>query len=398
MDHNTSFNLSIPTRIYCGLNQTKILPELCQRFGSNLLLVTSKDLDHIKNRIFSYFSSSQLTLDTFYIESPEPTCKFIDISANQLRTKQQYDCIIGLGGGSAIDMAKSLSIALTQPENIWSYADLSNRPASPLANDVIPVIGIPTTSGTGSEVTPYAVLTESCTSQKGTIQEVAVFPRVAIIDPLLTMGMPKELTASTGIDAFAHAFESYINISKESPVSEWAGTEAMRLIFHYLIAAYNEPDNIEARLNMAWASTLAGIAIAHRGTTTAHAIAEPLGALTKLPHSLSVAISTLPVLKYTWKSIISKLANLYKRINIGYPLGKEDEYYAYAFVEELVVIFEKVDMNKKASDYLSEEKTKGLTGKLLENILEYKFRPFKQHPLHFSSEQLFDIIDEVIHG
>ena len=140
-----------------------------------------------------------------------------------------------MGGGSVIDMAKSLSIALTNPEPIWEYANLSYRPPKILTEKTIPVIAIPTTSGTGSEVTPYAVLSNIKKNQKGTIQQSEIFPRAAFEFPEFMISMPKELTASTGIDAFAHALESYMNISKQSPISEMLSIEAMKIIFSLFI-------------------------------------------------------------------------------------------------------------------------------------------------------------------
>jgi len=299
----------MPVSLHFGENSIKQLPSICKNFGKNILFITSKDIESISNQVLPVLQTENFFIDIFYLESPEPSVNFIDKSATELSEK--YDCLIALGGGSAIDMAKSLSIRMTNNQTIWSFANLSYRPPSPILNDTIPLIAIPTTAGTGSEVTPYAVLSNSKLNQKGTIQDRKIFPRVAVIDPTLMLTMPSFLTATTGIDAFAHAVESFINISKASLVSEMFSVESLKIIFNCLPQIIKNPENIKLRTKMAWASTLSGISIAHRGTTTAHAIAEVIGGLTKLPHSTCVAASTLPVLTETLKYEAKKLSDLY---------------------------------------------------------------------------------------
>jgi alcohol dehydrogenase class IV len=395
MNIQNLFEMYLRTRIFGGDGSINNLPEICKGHGSKILLVTAKELSDLMREVISCFEKSDFSIETFFLELSEPTCEFINNSTKQLSGKN-YDCIIGLGGGSAIDMAKALSISLTHTEAIWMYANLSDRPALPLMNNPIPVIAIPTTAGTGSEVTPYAVLTNSETKQKGTIQEPAIFPKAAILEPRFTKCMPSELTASTGIDAFTHALESYLNVSKYSPVSEWAGRESMRLIFESLKAVYDNPDDLHLRMNMAWASTLAGVAIAHRGTTAIHAIAEPLGALTHIPHGHAVSISTLPVLKHTWKTASSKLADLYQSVFKMWSLEKTESYYAEVFVDEVQKLIESVNMNKTVSDYLPHEKVRNLETELLGNVIRYKFRPLKQHPVEFDKDKLCLIINKII--
>ena len=311
ISHNFQFKL--PVSIHFGINSIEKLPETCKKIGSNVLLVTSRDISHLAEKVSITLENAKINFEVFYLESSEPDCTLIDSSAKSIAEKK-IDCIVGIGGGSVLDMTKSLSIAITNPEPIWMYANLSYREPKPIIKKPISVISIPTTSGTGSEVTPYAVLTNSEKCQKGTIQQPEIFPKDAFIDPELLTTMPKELSASTGIDAFAHALESFINISKNSPISEFISIEAMKLIFTYLPKVMHEPENIEYRQKMAWASTLSGIAISHRGTTTAHAIAETLGGLIQIPHAHAVAITTYPVLKETLHYAKEQFAYIYEHI------------------------------------------------------------------------------------
>ena len=388
----SNFNYNLPTKVFAGVDVLENLVEICKMYGSRILIITPPDISQAKEKVLRCFNKSEFSIKIFYLDSPEPTCRFIDLSREKLKSKQ-FDCIIGLGGGSAIDMAKALSIALTHPEPIWLYANLSNRPPLPLLKPLIPVVAIPTTSGTGSEVTPYAVLTNSETNQKGTIQETAIFPKAAFLDPTLTRTMPPKITAATGIDAFLHAFESFINVSKYSPVAEWAAREAMSIIYQTLPKVYKNLDNVELRLEMSWASTLAGIAISHRGTTAIHAIAEPLGAITHIPHSVAVAICTLPVLKYTWSKSIKKFCVLYEILEPSKKFEKSDIDKAKKSVELIENMFKQVNMFKKVKDYIKFEK---IPEKLLEDVTKYKFRPIAQHPIEFNKEELKLIINEIV--
>ena len=395
MEHKPSnFEFNLPVPIYFGVDSTQKLPEICKKFGTSILLVTSKDISHIEKKILSILENSYFSIDSLYLESPEPSCSYIDSIAKDLSSKK-FDCIIGLGGGSAMDMAKSLSIALTNPEPIWSYANLSYRPPKPILKKTLPVILIPTTAGTGSEVTPYAVLTNSEIEQKGTIQEVAIFSKAAIIDPSIMTSMPNDLTAFTGMDAFAHGLESCMNISKKSPISELTGIESMKIIIQCLPEILETASNLELRTKLAWASTLAGIAIAHRGTTTAHAIAETMGGLIKIPHGIAVAISTIPVLKATLQSNPDSLSTLYDKLFFD-DIIKSTQDKANTLVNSVSQLLEKVGLNKHVNNY--HDTSSDFPDKILNNLLNFKYRPLKQHPVEFNNETLKKIIEEIIYA
>tara|TARA_Y100000768_G_scaffold389006_1_gene390109 strand:+ start:5632 stop:6816 length:1185 start_codon:yes stop_codon:yes gene_type:complete len=392
---NNNFNYYLPTKIIAGRGQINELGEQAKIFGEKLLLITPKSLSHINSSVIQQLKDDKFNLTIEEVCDKEPTITYINKIANLLRGNE-YDVIIGFGGGSAIDVAKALSIALTHTEDIWLYANLSNRPPLPLKQPLIPVIAIPTTSGTGAEVTPYAVLTKEDTFQKGTIQEVEIFPKVAIIDPELIISLPPSLTASTGLDAFAHALEASINISKYSPVAETFGKSAMRIILKWLPIAVKEPENINARMKVAWASCLAGISIAHRGTTTAHSIAEPLGGLTNIQHGLAVSLSTLPVMRHTIHKDPKCLAKLNNTV-LGLS-SQNDKAAAENFFNVIEDMFVSLSLNKCVNDFLPKEKFKDLDKLLIENVLKFKFRPLLQHPVVFNDKSLKPIIHELING
>jgi len=386
------FQLNIPTQVYAGRNESERIRDIISRFGKRVLVISMQDLSEMADRIRNYITTAEISTELILLENIEPTSSYIDKLKHQLEGNE-IDAIIGIGGGTAIDTAKALAIGLTHSDPIWLYTNLSNRPPLPLVNQTLPVIAIPTTSGTGTEVTPYAVLTNTETNQKGTIQQSEICPKVAILDPKLTKTQPPKLTAATGIDAFVHALESFINISKFSPVAEWAAREAMIIIYKILPEVYKNLNNFELRLEMGWASTLAGIAISHRGTTAIHAIAEPLGAITHIPHSVTVAICTPPVLKHTWSKAIKKFALLYDILEPFNRCEKTDAYKAEKIVELIITMFEKVNMVKKNEDYIE---PKGLADKLLGDVIKYKFRPLAQHPVKFSKKELTLIISDIV--
>ena len=387
------FSFNIPTNVQLGVGSVSSLGDFASFKYKQILLVTSEDLSQHIPTITSILDGLGVNQIKLLMEDGEPTCEFIDSSAAKFKT-HDFDYIIGFGGGSAIDMAKALAIALKNPEPIWNYANLSNRPPSPMIEEPIPVIAIPTTAGTGSEVTPYAVLAKTDTKQKGTIQDPNIFPKFALIDPTFHMTLPAKITASTGIDSFTHAFEAYINISKDAPAAEWAAREAIGLIFHNLETAYKEPNNVVARTNMAWACTLAGIAISHRGTSTPHAIAEPMGALLKIPHGLAVCLCTLPVLKASQHVLEGKLAELMRYLH------KDDENFseltASRFVIDLEALMRKLEIPGSVKALM--ELPEHTATVVLDNVLKYKFRPLKQHPIEFTKEELLKIIESIING
>jgi len=389
-----AFGFFQPTQVFVEEGAASRLADLCKLYGSKPLVVYSADLEAFANPVIADLEVAGLSPVRFAQKDPEPTCDFIDAATAELKAEAP-DCVVGIGGGSAVDLAKAFAISLTQEAGIWMYANLSNRPPLPLKAPVLPVIAVPTTSGTGSEVTPYAVLTKTDTKQKGTVQEPAIFPKVALVDPVFTAGMPPALTASTGMDAFAHALEATINVSKVAPMAELFGIQAMKLILEWLPIAYDDGANLEARQQMAFAASLAGMAISHRGTTTAHAIAEPLGALTHIPHGLGVAISTVPVLRHSLPAAAAAFARLWRDVMDG-PALANGEAEAAAFVDALEALMTRVGLNKTVRDILGDEKCEGLRDLLVQNILEFKFRPLKQHPVEFDKAALETITADII--
>ncbi len=200
--------------------------------------------------------------------------------------------VVGLGGGSPMDVAKLAAYLLGSGDDldsIWGVG-LARGPRLPLAL-------VPTTAGTGSEATPVAVVTVEGAEKRGVNSPVLV-PDFALLDATLTLGMPRGLTAATGIDAMVHAIEAYTSARAKNPLSDMQAREALRLLSANLVIACREPGNLEARSAMLLGAHLAGLAFANAPVAGVHALAYPLGGLHHLPHGLSNALMLEPVLAY----------------------------------------------------------------------------------------------------
>ncbi len=227
--------------------------------------------------------------------------------ANALAALDEGDCdgVIGLGGGSVIDTAKAVAISRTNPGNITAYAGLNKVKQPPL-----PVIAIPTTAGTGSEVSCWLVFTDDASELKMGVGGYLVFPRVAIGDPDLTVSLPPSLTASTGMDALTHAIESYTNNSYQ-PISDILALRAMELIGQYLRPAATNGKDREARYGMLLGSMLAGIAMNPTRLGIAHALAMPLGSWDlKIPHGIANGILLPHVMEFNMVANLERFAKV----------------------------------------------------------------------------------------
>jgi alcohol dehydrogenase len=223
---------------------------------------------------------------------PNPDVLDVQTQGEGLRSAAP-NTLLARGGGSTIDTAKALARLLSQPSGS-RLADLFREGALPIAAPALPVIAIPTTAGTGAEVTPFATVWDYARRQKCSVAGADLYPKLAILDPELTLELPEEVTVSSGLDAMSHALESAWN-RNASPVTLSLVAKSLRLSMNALPKAKDNPGDIDARARMMQASALAGLAISQSRTALAHAISYPLTAHFKLPHGLACSF-TLPVL------------------------------------------------------------------------------------------------------
>jgi len=217
---------------------------------------------------------------------PNPTTDNVDSCAELMRSCNA-DFAVALGGGSPMDCCKAAAAIARGSGKIAEY-HTSGRPVN--AAEAIPMIAFPTTSGTASEVTNISVLTDTAKGLKAPMNDPAMYPKIAIIDPELTLSVPPSVTASTGLDVLSHAIESYWSTLNQ-PLCSACSVYAAKLVFKYLEKAYNEPNNLEAREKMAQASITAGVAFSHPRTTGSHACSFPLTNLYGVPHGEACAFT-----------------------------------------------------------------------------------------------------------
>ncbi|MCB0034233.1 MAG: iron-containing alcohol dehydrogenase, partial [Anaerolineales bacterium] len=211
------------------------------------------------------------------------------------------DTLLGIGGGSALDMAKGVRVLAGAPEDASSADFMSTNPngrPTPPTHKLPPMIAMPTTAGTGSEVTPWGVVTDHKTQQKTGIGGVNVIPTIAIIDPELTYGLPPFLTAATGMDALSHLIEAYVSTNR-NPILDSLILRGIRLISQHLRTAVAEPHHSEARMAMMEAAMLGGIAISSNWLGACHSLAHQLSTFADMHHGLACAIMLPPQMRFT---------------------------------------------------------------------------------------------------
>lgn len=251
----------------------------------------------------------------------EPSIEFT-VEAYNWAKKETHDVVIGLGGGSVIDLSKAISTLLTFGGDLNDYFGEGKIPGQPL-----PIIAIPTTSGTGSSVSPASVLTDKAANLKKGISDNHLRPTVALVDPLLTLTCPPFVTACTGIDVLAHAVEAYLATSYaylpitaeeedtvlyhgSNPLSDSLARDAIVLVGEYLRLAVDQGLNVEARSKMSLANIFAGMAFSNAGVTAVHAMAYPLGAVSHGAHGLVNGLLLPHVLEYNLPVCADRLADI----------------------------------------------------------------------------------------
>jgi alcohol dehydrogenase class IV len=238
---------------------------------------------------------------------PDPRIEVVEKSVEKAK-KEEIDLIVGFGGGSSLDIAKVTSILITNSGKIEGFFGIDLVP-----NPGVPVILIPTTAGTGSEVTPIAILSDTKEKLKKGIVSATLFPEVAIVDPKLTIGLPPSVTAFTGMDALTHAIEAYYSINA-TDLSDLLALRAMELLSRNLRMAYAHGENLAARSSMMEGSLLAGMAFANAGVGAVHAFAYPLGGEFHLAHGLTNTLMLPYVMRYNILGCPYKFAQMAKAL------------------------------------------------------------------------------------
>ncbi len=289
-----NFSINQPTRIRFGENAISDLPELVKGFGAKkVFLAVDPGLGKagLLDAVTEPLKKAKIPFELYDKIDPEPGLKLADSGA-KLAKKTGCDCVVGVGGGSAMDVAKAVSILLSNGGKAEDYLGLGK-----IKKAGVPKIMVPTTAGTGAEVTFTAVFINEKTKSKGGMNGDPLYPDAAVLDPLLTLTMPAHVTAATGIDAFTHAVEAYTSTQAHT-ISDMYALEAIDLISRNLPKAYAHGGNREARSAMLLGSLLGGKALATAGVGLVHAMAYPMGGMFGIPHGLANAVLLPYVVDY----------------------------------------------------------------------------------------------------
>ena len=289
-----NFTVTQPTSIRFGCGAVADLGLIVKKLGgTKVFLVADPGLSaaNLLDRITKPLDDTSIPFTLYTKVDPEPGLLLADQGA-ELARQAGSDCVVGVGGGSAMDVAKAVSILLTNGGRAEDYLGLGK-----IKKPGVPKIMIPTTAGTGAEVTFTAVFINEKTKTKGGMNGDPLYPEAVILDPELTASLPPQVTASTGIDAFTHAIEAFVS-TQAHPMSDMYAMEAMKLISANLAKAYAHGGNMVARTNMQMGSLLAGKALATAGVGLVHAMAYPLGGMFDIPHGLANAVLLPYVLQY----------------------------------------------------------------------------------------------------
>jgi alcohol dehydrogenase class IV len=273
------FEFATATRIVFGPGVVAELPAIAAGFGKRALLVTGAHAGRFA-AIVTSLESAGIACVSFSVEK-EPTIAIARAGADVLR---DADCrfVIAIGGGSAIDAGKAIAAVAANPADVVDYLEVIGK-GRPLDRDPYPFVAVPTTAGTGSEVTRNAVLGSPEHGVKVSLRDPRMLPRVAIVDPDLTIGLPRAITASTGLDALTQLIEPYVCI-RANPMTDALCLDGMRRAAFALPRAFENGQDTEARAGMSYASLLGGLALANAGLGVVHGFAAPIGGVFDAPH------------------------------------------------------------------------------------------------------------------
>ena len=303
-----SANWNYPTSIRAGAGRIAELPELCRSMGMQTpLLITDPGLAALPmvEQTLDRLDEAGLGRSLFSDIKANPTGENVDAGVAACRAGR-HDGIIAFGGGSALDAAKAVALMVGQDRPLWDFEDVGDNWTRVRPEGMLPVIAVPTTAGTGSEVGRASVITDSAEHRKKIIFHPRMLPAEVLLDPELTVGLPAPITAATGMDALSHNLEALCSPFWH-PMAEGIAVEGIRLVRDYLPRAFADGGDLEARMQMLVASSMGATAF-QKGLGGMHALAHPLGALYDAHHGLLNAILMPYVLKANREAIEERLA------------------------------------------------------------------------------------------
>ncbi len=323
---NIVANWSYPTAFKLGRGRIKELADACKSLGMKKpLLVTDRGLASmaITGHALDVLEEAGLGRAIFSDVDPNPNERNLEAGVKAFRDGG-HDGVVAFGGGSGLDLGKAVAFMVGQTRPVWDFEDIGDWWTRASTEGIAPIVAVPTTAGTGSEVGRASVITNSETHLKKIIFHPKFLPGVVIADPELTVGMPKMITAGTGMDAFAHCLEAYCSPFYH-PMSHGIALEGMRLVKEFLPPAYKDGTDIEARTNMMAAAAMGAVAF-QKGLGAIHSLSHPIGAVYNTHHGMTNAVVMPPVLRFNRPAIEDKIARAAAYLGIS---GGFDGFYDY---------------------------------------------------------------------
>ena len=340
------FNYYMPTRIIFGAGELNILSTTPYLPGKKALVVISSGNSMKKygylDRVRGYLKENGVQTVLFDKILPNPISEHVAEGA-KIAKDNNCDFVIGLGGGSSIDSAKSIAIMAKNPGEYWDYISEGSGKGKEVKKGALPIVAIPTTAGTGTETDPWTVITKTETNEKIGFGGDYSLPSLAIVDPELMLSIPPDFTAYQGMDAFFHSAEGYLSV-KNQPASDMYALEAVSLVTNYLPIAVHEGKNLEARSAVAWASTESGIVESLSSCVSHHSMQHALSAFhPELPHGAGLIALSVAYFSFMAEKCPARFVDLAKAMGENIDLLPEKEK-AFAFIFALKKLIKNIGM------------------------------------------------------
>ena len=341
-------NWNYPTTMWVGENRINDIAIACQNLAiSKPLLVTDKGLaetDIVKNTL-TILKDNKIFVELYSNVVGNPTGTNV-IEGAKHYNKNSCDGVIAFGGGSGLDVGKAIAFMCGQTLPLWDFEDVGDNWTKANSDKIAPIIAVPTTAGTGSETGRASVILNEETGVKNIIFHPKFLPSIVILDPILTLSLPKKITAATGMDALAHNLEAYCAPGYH-PMADGIALEGMKIINEWLLEAVNNGSNIEARQNMLTAASMGSTAF-QKGLGAIHSLSHPVNAVNNIHHGLSNAIFMPYVLTFNKSAIEKKITKICDYLEL------EDRSFD-GFIEWVLDLRKKLEIPHKLSDVIDEK-------------------------------------------
>jgi alcohol dehydrogenase len=388
----SEFNIYMPTRIIFGPGKLKELETTPYLPGKKALIVISagksmKSNGYL-NRVIKYLKQNNVDCIVFDKILPNPIVEHV-MEGAEVAKANNCDFIIGLGGGSSIDSAKSIAVMAKNPGHYWDYIHGGSGKGKPVPNGALPIVAITTTAGTGTEADPWTVITKSDTKEKIGFGFDATFPTLSIVDPELMLTVSPELTAYQGMDAFFHSVEGYLSIANQ-PASDLYALTAVELIARYLPTAVKDGSNLEARTAVAWANTASGIVESLSSCMSHHSMEHALSAIhPSLPHGAGLTLLSVSYFSFMAKKRPDRFIPLAKamgeKVEESLPIQEQ----AMVFIKALKKLIEGINLKDLHLNQFGISKDESKT--LAKNAMETMGNLFQLDPYNLSYEEVVEI-------